>query len=952
MGINLEAISVLAELDKYGIPFEFAGGDEVKVKCPFHNDSSPSCHINTQKRLYKCQTAGCEASGDIVSLLARVVKQPRAVVLVDLEQRYDLTEEKVIDAAAVERYHEEIWKSDALRNELHRRGVTDGLIRKYRFGVKDNRVTIPVRSNSGLVVNIRSYLPGAPGKDKMRNTRGYGAVRWFPIEQLSYDTIVLCGGECKAIVAANELNANGIGAITATCGEDNISVDLVKQLKGKRVIICMDIDPAGKKAADKHARLIRNFAAWVGILLLPLDADKYPKGDINDYMYHEKGTLTPLIADVQEYKAPLELTVEEDTSDPIGLSIAEAIAAENVRKRVTVKGVISGMDTTPYLVPKDIIIACGKDQNYCAVCPIMLKNKNEFTIHKESPAILEFVAASTESQLSTIKSAIGIPKVCRVCDFKALSEHNVEDTRISPQLEITSKFSDRQPMPAYCIGTGLQLNESYEFTGKVLAHPKTQQATLLISSWRTSQDALSTYEVTNPEELGVFWPTEWSVEGIQNKLDQIYGDLEANVTQIYKRRDMHLVADLCYHSLLHITFDGKIVKGWSDVLIVGDSGQGKSDMLVGSTRDGGLRKHYDLGKKVDMKNSSVAGIVGGMEKMGERWFVSWGVIPTNDMRLVIMEELKGAPKEVMSKMTDMRSSGVAQIVKIGKNWQTAARTRLIGNSNPASDGKCASYPFGVLAIKELIGSPEDVRRFDLAYIASSEEIPSNEIDKAQQDRPKIDHVFTGELCRRLILWAWTRDENEVHFTEESTALVLKLSTELCNGYSDAIPLVDRGSMRYKLARLSASLAARMFSCSENYTTVVVYPAHVEYIANFIRTIYSKPCFGYKEFTEAQHLMTTLIDPEQIRNKIMSLPHPKDFCRSILAQEFIELQDLCDWNGYTKEDAAEFLSLLVRKHAVVRRSRYYRKAPLFIQLLKKISTDTELSDNPEQQEDRF
>mgnify|MGYP003342572882 FL=1 len=43
MGINLQAISVLAELDKYGLEYEFAGGDEVKVKCPFHNDSSPSC---------------------------------------------------------------------------------------------------------------------------------------------------------------------------------------------------------------------------------------------------------------------------------------------------------------------------------------------------------------------------------------------------------------------------------------------------------------------------------------------------------------------------------------------------------------------------------------------------------------------------------------------------------------------------------------------------------------------------------------------------------------------------------------------------------------------------------------------------------------------------------------------------------------------------------------------
>ena len=426
-----------------------------------------------------------------------------------------ISEEKIIEAEVVERYHQEIWKADALRNELYRRGLIDSDIRKYRLGVHDNRITIPVRSASGLVVNIRSYLPGAPGKDKMRNTRGYGGIRWFPIDQLQYDSIVLCGGECKAIVAARELNEHGIGAINATCGEDNITVELIKQLQGKRVYICMDVDTAGKKASERHAKIIRNFAAWVGILTLPLDTDKYPKGDINDYVYHEKGLVYPLLAEVKEYKAPLELTVEEDISEAVPLSIAEAIDAQNVRKRVTVKGVVSGMDTTPYLIPKDLVIACSKDQNYCAVCPVMLKGRNEFSISRESPAILEFIGASTESQLTTVKAAVGIPKVCRVCDFKTLSEYNVEDTRISPQLEITSKFSDRQPMPAYCIGTGLQLNESYELTGRVLAHPKTQQAVMLISSWVTSQDALSTYEVTNPEELGVFWPTEWTVEGIK-----------------------------------------------------------------------------------------------------------------------------------------------------------------------------------------------------------------------------------------------------------------------------------------------------------------------------------------------------------------------------------------------------------------------------------------------------
>lgn len=940
MAIDLSQISVAAELERHGIPYEFAGGAELKICCPFHEDSTPSCHINTEKRLFKCQTSGCGVSGDIVGLLSGVMKVSRALVLLELSKYYDVEEEKVIDVSTIERFHENIWKAPALLLELYKRGVTDNLIRKYRLGETEHRVVIPIRGRSGAFVSYRKYLPGAPGKDKMRNARGFGKLRWFNPDQLSYPTILLVGGECKAIVAADQLNQYNIGALSATCGEDNLSMELLQDLKGKRVYVCMDIDDAGQKGAIKACNQVRCIADFVANIVLPLDKDKHPKGDINDFVATEHGELKPLIDAAEEFLPELTDKLKEDVSDPTPLELNLAIHADNSGKRLTVKGIVSAMDTTPYLIPKDVLITCPGNVAECAMCPVFLKNQKNFKIPPESPHILEFINSTNTGQIEIVKSAIGIPRSCRVCEFEANSRYNIEDTRVSPQLEIASEFGDRQPVPAACIGLGLRLNEAFELTGKLMAHPKTQQATLLISEYKASQNAFSNYSMEGIEDLSIFWPKSWSVEDIQIKLDEIYSDLEYNVTQIYKRRKMHLVSDLAYHSALFIPFDGKTVKGWVEALIIGDSGQGKSDVV------NGLQAHYNLGCKLECKNTSVAGVLGGLEKMGDRWFISWGVVPLNDRGLVIFEELKGIPPEVIPKLTDMRSSGFAAVAKIGKHWKTHARTRWLISTNCKDDALMEQRTFGVTAIKELMGAPEDVRRLDIAMVVAKSEIDPAELNIKRADRPVVEHVYGADLCRQLILWSWTRTREEVWFSPEAVDAVLKGASELCEMFSEAIPLVHGSSMRLKLARLSAALAARLFSCSEDYTTLCIYPGHVEYIVNLLKEMYSTPAFGYAEFSAAQKILNTLLDPEELCREIQTLAHPKDFCKSMLSRDYIEPQDLADWTGKERNEVNVLLSLFVRKHALIRSNKAYRKSAKFIELLKTMLAKNEFVEIPD------
>src|SRR5690606_31887630 len=135
--------------------------------------------------------------------------------------------------------------------------------------------------------------------------------------------------------------------------------------------------------------------------------------------------------------------------------------------------------------------------------------------------------------------------------------------------------------------------------------------------------------------LQLFRPVEWSVESIRERLADIYADFEANVTRIYMRPEIHLFVDLAYHSALLLNVDGDREKGWGEVLIMGDSSQGKSRVIMN------MMQHYRLGKSVVAKNASTAGLIGGLQQLGNEWFVSWGAIPTHDKRLVFIEELKG-----------------------------------------------------------------------------------------------------------------------------------------------------------------------------------------------------------------------------------------------------------------------------------------------------------------------
>lgn len=945
---QLQAISALAELERVGLAYEPISEAEVKICCPFHEDATPSCNLNVKKNIFKCHTSGCGASGDLISLLAQILKTPRRVMWEDLSTRYAIEDVKVIDSSVVERHHEAIWNAKPFLEQLYNRGLTEKVIRKHRLGFDGQRITIPIYNQNGLVVNVRRYLPGAPGSEKMKNKRGYGKLRLYPFEQLKFDKLVLCGGEVKALVVASRLNKLGYGAVTATAGEGNWDASFNKHFEGKEVWVCYDIDKEGIEGANSVCARLKHDVKWVGRIDLLLDIDKYPKGDVNDFFGPERqstAAFIKLINATVAWEQQLSFQVIDDDGSVVNLHLNQASCAQYTGKRISVKAVVTAMDTAPYIIPKKIKINCERNQGTCALCPVFSQPADKdgivtLDLHPESPAILEMVATSKTAQHDAIAEGLRIPS-CKVVEFHPVEYFNVEDARLSPQLEISSRAADDIMQPALCIGHGLETNENYQMTGRMYPHPKTQQSIILVSEWTASKDALSTYEPST-DELGamtIFQPKKWSLDELGEKLDLIYSDLSANVTHIFERQALHFIIDLTYHSVLLFKFDGQLTKGWVETLITGDSSQGKSETILR------LMHHYSLGERIECKNATVAGLLGGLQQIGSRWFVTWGIIPMHDKRLVILEEIKGTSTEVIAKLTDMRSSGIAEIPKIEKR-RTHARTRLIMISNPRGDRPLSMYNFGVEAVTELIGSPEDVRRFDAILLASAEEIPYEKLNKLQRLRPKVAHTHTRDVCRSLILWAWTREADQVKFTEDAIEVLLIEAARLCSMFTETVPIVDRGSMRFKISRLAIALACRTFS-HENFESVLVRACHVQYISRFLEETYSSNVFGYKDFSNAIHVSSELLDPTTLRSRILQTPFPSDFVKQLLYNNEIELRDIQDWCGWDRDDSSTMLSLLVRKHALKRDGRSYRKTPRFIQFLKEllISADLKLHDRP-------
>jgi hypothetical protein len=867
-GVTLVNKATLVELSEL-LQTELADEDEESMGyCPFHEDSTPSFSINVGKDLYHC--FGCEVRGKVSNLLKDVAKHQ---VWVELKKKAVVWNRRLLNSP------------DLLSHLEEKKGITPDTIERFMIGWDGERYTIPTPKN------VRRYLPES--KPKYINTRGFGGAELWPVEQVTMSTgdIFICEGEIDALNAIQ----HGYAAVTSTSGAGSWDPSWSVHFRDRDVWVCLDSDEAGQRGAKKIQEILSHVAKSVHMVELPVkDVTDFfmanPKGDLREFATSKDG--------------------ESPDADIRDVPLSEAFHLEpGVVGRSRVR--TAGKAVEPYIIPLEVSVDCNMagTKPACQFCP-------GSTYMRISPQdVLGLIDVTDARKRSYLTERSGLK--CQSAVVTELQTTNVEEVYLVPDVDFSRFGLDYQMHHALAMGPRLLTNETYEVVFQNAVHPMDQHLCHIITDarpinrWWEEQGI-----ILEPHGLSIFQGPP------QEKFEEIAHEL-SKVTGIVGRSDLIIATDLVYHSALAFNLAGKAIpRGWLELLVLGDTRTGKTDTI--ST----MMEYYNLGKLVLGENASIAGLIGGLQQVGKRWVLTWGEFPIHDGALVAVDEMSGLPVESIAMFSGVRSSGIAEITKIHKE-RTNSRVRIIWISNPRHL-TVGAHMYGVTAVPELFGKPEDIARIDMVVTCANSDVPLDVINMARRQQTKSKY-YTPELCRQLVAWAWSLKPEQIYFSDDAMNLLYLEATRMGQTYSNLIPLVEGADQRVKLARMAVAAAARTYNVDSN-GLLAVEASHVRFVADFLDYLYSKPSFDYSGYSRE---VGTQANADQMDRVTRTLAKYPQAAQAIADFPFFRLQDVMEASNIDQFEAKEITSVLITARLLTRDSRGYRKTPALINILRGI-----------------
>lgn len=277
----------IAEFFRDQIPgFRSAGDGEIKVCCPFHDDSDPSLYANTTTGQYYCH--GCHEKGDVFTLYQRLHKVDFKVAL-----------EALANVAGV--VESELVKQQDTQQHKQCPALLEFLAASYHYFDSDNVYVFTVQrfEQPGAIKNFRQWRYDYGAKEWVYNVQGVNLIPYRLPEVVKADTVYIVEGE-------KDVDSLASLGITATCnpgGAGKWRGEFGAYLKGKHVVILPDNDEPGNKHAQDVREKLLPYVASVRVVRLP---GLPKKGDVSDWIANG-GTadeLMRLVALVAEEVAP------------------------------------------------------------------------------------------------------------------------------------------------------------------------------------------------------------------------------------------------------------------------------------------------------------------------------------------------------------------------------------------------------------------------------------------------------------------------------------------------------------------------------------------------------------------------------------------------------------------------------------------------------------------------
>lgn len=930
---------------------------EIRSFCPVcedpHSSKTPSASLNPERGVWNCLKGN---HGGSIYEMVQDLKRERGFDIRSAVMRTKMSDPET-SAAQMERLQagraaksgstplpsdEKIdqWQQSLMSNKpalkalMDQRGLDRKTIIEWEIGWDGSRYMIPVRDENRELVNVRRYKLNAGVGDKMLNLPGHGSAAIFRPDILrENEEIVITEGEMDCIL----LNQFGIPAITHTAGAATFRPNWGPLFADKTVFICYDADDAGRKGAKKVEQIVRTFAKDVFIMSIP----ETSKGaDVTDFLHKEGHSRTEFeelmgaamdSAGVPKVSAPLLFAGEH-------ASLNASMSQDNQRKVLELTVSVAGKQAEPYTAPKLVTATCDQSKGaVCGYCPLSAKNgQMEKELREDDENLFRFVDFGEERRTKLLREITGARCSDRV-EFEVDENYHIEELLVQPSVDDRKDDETQQPVrrTVFSVSSnGTVVNRKVRLVGKNVADPKTGK--LRFMSWVNEpvEMDIDKFKLTDDDKvmLEKFQPEEH-----QSPLDkclEIAADLSENVTHIYGRDLLHVAFDLVWHSVISFKVGDMLVeKGWVEMMAVGDTRTGKSEIA---------RKyatHYHSGVVQSCEGMSFAGLVGGVQQIDGRWHMTWGVIPMNDRRMVVLDEVSGmAEKNVIDQMSSIRSSGIAQITKIAAE-ETSARTRLAWITNPQDGSMLAdNAAAGIGALRTVVPNNEDIARFDFVIAAAKGDVDSKLINRSFSEAHAPE--YTSEDCEKLVKWAWSLTRNDVVVSQKAADQAVKSALDIGERYISDPPLIQAENVRYKLLRIAAAIAARTFSIDKR-GRLLVNREHVVDAVRFLDMVYEDDSLGYARASrraiaaqtrarEKRELITNYLRDHR-DNVLLTL-------RMVGGRNF-RTRDFTEFGSMGSDEAKDAVNQLLKWNAVQLKSRGdIGMAPILIQVIRELEDE--------------
>lgn len=803
----------------HSVDFEENKG-EVKVLCPFHDDTKPSATVNTEKNLFHCWV--CNSGYNEEQFMAKVkdITVGQALKLLSEYSNHAVDDWEITHKA-------ELWADKEFLEATRQLGFDDTYIEEMNLGLAlvdgVRTLAIPVFFDRALMDVRRYNLLKDKRIPKMKSDPGARAGWIVPFDiwnaSSKDDPTYIFEGEKDMLMA----RYMGINAITLTGGAGAIPNEFCfPSMRNRDYIICYDNDKAGRDGTERLGNELAKVARSVRTLDIS-QVVKEEKEDFYDYVHKYDG-------DVFEFLGleTVEFVATEQKKNYT--TIKNAMHSNMVRKRINSEVTVTSEFVETYNVPTIIeakkVSESGDDT--MAIDDVRYWTLEDSNIHEM--LLLMEVDAKDKNIQSVIRELLHIPTKEKGITL------NLRADQIVYRSIITDKDADGNAvtLDLYSFDK-LNVGEQYDVEYRIYAHPNKNQRVVAIALKTTPLNDTSTF-IVNKNLLSMF-KTEGTVE---ERLKALYKNAIHHIAK-HLRYDIWLFSDLVFNSILDFRY-GEVMRGALDVFMLGDTAVGKSETTSK------LTDLYNFGHFLSLKTATTVGLIGGSNSVNGAWCNTIGAIPRQHKKLVVLEEFSGAKPDFIKTMTDIRSSNMINITRAAGELHAPCKLRMITISNPINDESglpkdLASFPNGIIPIMELLKAAEDVRRYD-GFLLSG---------KVTERRNPFEYALQGdaipkEAYEHKIRWVETRKVDDVVF-EKGVESYIWEKAEYLNGIFEChIPIFDVTTNK-KLARFCVALASLIMNTDEEYQKVIVTKEVVDYMTSFLEENYRSHFFKLDKVRE-------------------------------------------------------------------------------------------------------